>query len=71
MIKRHFFLAAAAVLLGLMVVAVVWRLAFAGDEKAGGGPGGRGGPGGGRGQTVSEASVSEDDWDDYIIQEDH
>ena len=24
-----------------------------------------------RGQTVSEASVSEDEWDDYIIQEDH
>lgn len=59
MIKRHFFLVAAAVLLGLMVLAVILRMAFAGDEKAGGGPGGgRGGPGGGRGQTVSEAVVA-------------
>ena len=54
MIKRHFFLVSAAVLLGLMVLAVVLRMAFAGDEKAGGG---RGGPGGGRGQTVSEAVI--------------
>jgi len=53
-IKRHFFLVSAAVLLGLMVLAVVLRMAFAGDEKAGGG---RGGPGGGRGQTVSEAVI--------------
>ena len=54
MIKRHFFLVSAAVLLGLMVLAVVLRMAFTGDEKAGGG---RGGPGGGRGQTVSEAVI--------------
>lgn len=57
MIRRHFFILLAAVLLGLMVLAVVLRMAFAGDEKAGGGPGGRGGPGGGRGQTVSEAVI--------------
>jgi membrane fusion protein (multidrug efflux system) len=56
-IRRHFFILLAAVLLGLMVLAVVLRMAFAGDEKAGGGPGGRGGPGGGRGQTVSEAVI--------------
>ena len=63
MIKRHFFLAAAAVLLGLMVVAVVLRVAFAGDEKAGGGPGG---PGGGRGQTVSEVVISTRSFTDEI-----
>jgi membrane fusion protein (multidrug efflux system) len=62
-IKRHFFLAAAAVLLGLMVVAVVLRVAFAGDEKAGGGPGG---PGGGRGQTVSEVVISTRSFTDEI-----
>lgn len=66
MIKRHFFLAAAAALLGLMVVAVVLRMAFAGDEKAGGGPGGPGGPGGGRGQTVSEAVVATRSFTDEI-----
>jgi membrane fusion protein (multidrug efflux system) len=65
-IKRHFFLAAAAALLGLMVVAVVLRMAFAGDEKAGGGPGGPGGPGGGRGQTVSEAVVATRSFTDEI-----
>lgn len=66
MIKRHFFIVAAAVLLGLMVVAVVLKMAFAGDEKAGGGPGGRGGPGGGRGQTVSEAVVGARSFTDEI-----
>ena len=66
MIKRHFFLVAAAVLLGLMVLAVVLRMAFAGDEKAGGGPGGRGGPGGGRGQSVSEAVVGPRSFTDEI-----
>ncbi len=66
MIKRHFFLVAAAVLLGLMVVAVVMRMAFAGDEKAGGGPGGRGGPGGGRGQSVSEAVIGTRSFTDEI-----
>ena len=66
MIKRHFFLVAAAVLLGLMVLAVVLRMAFAGDEKAGGGPGGRGGPGGGRGQAVSEAVIATRSFTDEI-----
>ena len=56
MIKRHFFLVAAGVLLALMVVAAVLRVAFAEDEK--GGPGGPGG-GGGRGQTVSAAVVAD------------
>jgi len=65
-IKRHFLLVAAAVLLGLMIVAVVLKMAFAGDEKAGGGPGGRGGPGGGRGQTVSEAVIGARSFTDEI-----
>ena len=66
MIKRHFFLVAAALLLGLMVLAVVLRMAFAGDEKDGGGPGGRGGPGGGRGQSVSEAVIGTRSFTDEI-----
>ena len=64
MIKRHFFLFGAAVLLGLMVVAVVLRMAFAGDEKGGGGE--RGGPGGGRGQAVSEAVATPRQFSDQI-----
>jgi len=63
-IKRHFFLIAAGVLLVLMVLAVVLRMAFAGDEKAGG----RGGPGGpgGRGQAVSAATVAQREFSDQI-----
>ena len=53
MLKRHFFLFAAIAAVGLMVVAVVLRMAFAGEE--GGGPGG---PGGARGaQEVAEIRV--------------
>lgn len=63
MFKRHFFLIAAAALLGLMIVALVLRMAFAEDEKAGGG---RGGPGGGRGQAVSEAVVAPREFSDQI-----
>ena len=64
MIKRHFFLVAAALLLGLMVLAVILRLAFAGDEKAGG----RGGPGGGAGraQAVSQAVATPREFTDEI-----
>ena len=51
MIKRHFLLLGAAVLVGLMTVAVVMRLAFADD---GGGRGGPGGPGGGLGGPGGE-----------------
>jgi len=63
-IKRHFFLVAAALLLGLMVLAVILRLAFAGDEKAGG----RGGPGGGAGraQAVSQAIATPREFTDEI-----
>jgi len=53
----------AAVLLVLMVLAVLLRMAFAGDEKAGGG---RGGPGGGRGQAVSEAVATPRQFSDEI-----
>jgi membrane fusion protein (multidrug efflux system) len=65
-IKRHFFLVAAAVVLGLMIVAAVLRVAFAEDEGAGGGRGGPGGPGGGRGQAVSEAVVALRPFSDQI-----
>jgi len=65
-IKRHFFLAAAAVIMGLMIVAVIMRLAFAGDEK-GGGPGGPGGAGGrGGGQEVSQAVATPREFSNQI-----
>lgn len=67
MIRRHLFLVIAAAVLGLMIVAAVLRVAFAGDEPGAGGPGGgRGGPGGGRGQTVSEAVVTARPFSDQI-----
>ncbi len=64
MVKRHFFLIAAGVLLGLMIIAVVFKLAFAGDgaEKKGGPGGGRGG----RGQAVAVAAVANRDFSDQI-----
>ncbi len=64
MIKKHFFLIAAGVLLGLMVVAAVIRVAFAQDE--GGAGGGPGGPGGGRGQQVAAAVISTRPFSDQI-----
>lgn len=68
MIKRHFFIVGAAVLLGLMVLAAVLRIALADDDKGGsGGPGGgRGGPGGGRGQEVAVATVAPREFSDTI-----
>jgi membrane fusion protein (multidrug efflux system) len=65
-IKRHFFLVAAAVALGLMIVAAILRVAFAGDETGPGGPGGPGSPGGARGQAVSEAVVALRPFSDQI-----
>ena len=64
MIKRHFFLVAAACLIGLMVLAVILRVAFAADggEKKGG----PGGGGGGRGQQVAEATVTNRPFSDTI-----
>jgi len=64
-IKRHFFLVAAAVVLGVMIVAAVLRVAFA-EEEGGRGPGGPGGPGGGRGQQVAEAVVTLRPFSDQI-----
>jgi membrane fusion protein, multidrug efflux system len=53
-LKRHFCLFAAAAAVALMVLAVVLRMAFAGEE------GGPGGPGGGRGaQEVAEVRVTD------------
>ena len=51
MIKRHFLLVAAGVLVLLMAVAVIVRLSFADDG------GGQGGPGGGRGGAQEVAAV--------------
>ena len=67
MIRRHLFIVIAAAVLGLMIVAAVLRVAFAGDEPGAGGPGGGpGGPGGGRGQAVSEALVALRPFSDQI-----
>lgn len=69
MIKRHFFIVGAAVLLGLMVLAAVLRIALADDEKGGGGGpgGGRGGPGGrGGGQAVAAATIAAREFSDTI-----
>lgn len=64
MIKRHFFIIAAGVVLFLMVLAVILRMTLGADDK---GPG-RGGPGGGggRGQAVSEAVVAVRPFSDEI-----
>lgn len=63
MVKRHFFLIAAAVLLVLMVVAAILRIAFASDGAEGArGPGGAGG----RGQQVSETVVAQRPFSDQI-----
>ncbi|WP_339930521.1 efflux RND transporter periplasmic adaptor subunit [uncultured Brevundimonas sp.] len=63
MIKRHFFLVAAAVLLGLMVLAVVLKFALAND---GGGDGSQGRGGRGGGQVVSQTVVSQRTFSDEI-----
>lgn len=60
-IKRHFFLAAAAVLLGLMVIAAVLRIALA-DDSVGGAPAGTRRAG----QEVSQATVTQRDFSDQI-----
>lgn len=63
MIKRHFFLIAAAVLLGLMVIAAIVKIA-AGDEKSAQGPGAAGGRRGG--QEVSQDVVGQRQFSDQI-----
>ena len=64
MIKRHFFLVAAICLVGLMALAIVLRIVFAGGDAAGQGPGG--GARGARGQQVSEAVVANRNFSDTI-----
>ncbi|MET4683119.1 efflux RND transporter periplasmic adaptor subunit [Brevundimonas faecalis] len=64
MLKRHFFIIAAACLVGLMVVAAVLKIAFADDKGGQGGPGR--GPGGGRGQAVAEAVAAPREFADQI-----
>lgn len=66
MIKRHFFIIAAAGLVGLMILAVLLRIAFAGDGASGGGPGGPGGGGRGGGQLVSQATVEAREFSDSL-----
>ena len=63
MIKRHFFLIAAAVLLGLMVIAAIVKISM-GDEKSAQGPGAGGGRRGG--QQVSQAVVGQRQFSDQI-----
>jgi len=60
-IKRHFFIVAAAILLGLMVLGAVLKITLAQDPVARG-------PGGGRrgGQEVSQVSVAERQFSDQI-----
>ena len=57
MFRRHFFLIAAAVLVGLMVLAGGWRLATAREEEGGGGGGPGGGGPGGRAVPVAATQV--------------
>lgn len=63
MIKRHFLLIGAAILLGLMILAAVLRIVFSGDEASAGGPGAGGG---GRGQAVSAAVAATREFSDEI-----
>jgi len=64
--KRHFFIIAAACLVGLMVLAAVLKVTLADDNKGGAGGPGRGGPGGGRGQAVAEAVATPREFADQI-----
>lgn len=66
MFKRHFFIIAAACLVGLMVLAAVLKITLADDNKGGAGGPGRGGPGGGRGQAVAEAVATPREFADQI-----
>lgn len=66
MFKRHFFIIAAACLVGLMVLAAVLKITLADDKGGAGGPGSRGGPGGGRGQAVAEATATPREFADQI-----
>lgn len=64
MFKRHFFIIAAACLLGLMVLAAILKIAFSGGDAAG--HHGPGGPGAGRGQVVAEVVAGRREFADQI-----
>lgn len=64
MLKRHFFLIAAGVLLALMVVAAVLKIVLSHGPESG--PGAGAGRGGARGQQVSEAVVASRQFSDQI-----
>lgn len=64
MIKRHFFLIAAVVLVALMALAIVIRMVLPDGSSTKAGPGGR--PGGGRGQEVAQAVVADRGFSDTI-----
>ncbi len=66
MFKRHFFIIAAACLVGLMVLAAVLKITLADHSKGGAGGPGRGGAGGGRGQAVAEAIATPHEFADQI-----
>lgn len=67
MIKRHFFLIAAACVIALMALAIILRVAFPSGEGGGGkGPGAGGRGGGARGQQVAEAVVANRAFSDTI-----
>ncbi|VXB39614.1 efflux RND transporter periplasmic adaptor subunit [Brevundimonas sp. G8] len=63
MIKRHFFIIAAAILLGLMVIAAIVKISM-GDDKSAQAPGAGGGRRGG--QQVSQAVVAQRQFSDQI-----
>jgi len=62
-IKRHFFIIAAAILLGLMVIAAIVKISM-GDDKSAQAPGAGGGRRGG--QQVSQAVVAQREFSDQI-----
>ncbi|MCG9916076.1 MAG: efflux RND transporter periplasmic adaptor subunit [Phenylobacterium sp.] len=65
MLRRHFFLVSALVVLGLMVIVGGVIMGFGGSEAKGGGPGGpggRGGPGGPGGGGVPVAATLVQTW---------
>ena len=63
MIKRHFFIIVAAILLGLMVIAAIVKISM-GDDKSAQAPGAGGGRRGG--QQVSQAVVAQRQFSDQI-----
>lgn len=65
LLRRHFFLVSALVVLGLMGIVGALIMGFGGAEPKGGGPGGRGGPGGG-GMPVAATLVQAMTFNDAV-----